>query len=141
MVHSSPPLKILRTLAYRRVSTAERERWRTSLDAQTEVIAAYCWAHGLPEVAKTLDFEETESGGEKSEHTRGGVHRLLANAHRGDMAIVQDVDRVSRNTVLAVQRVGEIMRKGAVFVIMKPGFDFYTPNAEDTLEQGGLNGT
>lgn len=138
MVHARSPLPlttILRTLAYRRVSTAEQEKGGTSLEAQTEGIAAYCRAHGLPEVLKALDFEETESGGEESEHKRGEVHRLLANVRRGDMVIVQDVDRFSRDIVFTVQRVREIMRKDAVFVAIKQGFDSRTPNAEDTLGQ------
>jgi DNA invertase Pin-like site-specific DNA recombinase len=44
----------------------------------------------LLDVTKALDFEETESGGEKSEHKRDEVHRLLATVRRGDMVIVQD---------------------------------------------------
>ena len=135
MVHPGTPNKILRTLAYRRVSTAEQEKGGTSLDAQTEAIAAYCRAHGLIEVSKVYDFEETESGGEESEHKRGEVHRLLATVRRGDMVIVQDVDRFSRDIVFTVQRVREIMRKGAVFVAIKQGFDSRAPNAEDTLGQ------
>ena len=51
------------------------------------------------------------------------------------MVIVQDVDRFSRDIVFTVQRVREIMRKGAVFVAIKQGFDSRAPNAEDTLGQ------
>ena len=108
MVHNSPPLKILRTLAYRRVSTAEQEKGGTSLEAQAEAIAVYCRAQGLLEVAKPLDFNETESGGEESEHKRGEVHRLLANVRRGDMVIVQDVDRFSREVLRAITSQGQV---------------------------------
>jgi DNA invertase Pin-like site-specific DNA recombinase len=135
MLHTAVSTNILRTLAYRRVSTAEQEKGGTSLEAQTEAITAYCRTHGLPDVVKALDFDETESGGEESEHKRDEVHRLLATVRHGDMVIVQDVDRFSRDIVFTVQRVRAIMRKSAVFVAIKQGFDSRAPNAEDTLGQ------
>ena len=128
MVHRGPPLTPLRTLAYRRVSTAEQEKGRTSLDAQDEATAASCRAHGLPEVANPLDVDDAASGGEKSELTRDEVHRLLANVRCGNMVLVQNVDRFSRDIVFTftAQRWREVMRTGGVFVTMKQGFDSRT---------------
>ena len=139
MVHRGPPLKILRTLAYRRVSTAEPEKGRTSLNAQTEAIAAYCLAHGLPRAPSPLALDAPASGGEESEHTRGEVHRRLANIRAAARVIVPDVDPFSRDIVFTVQRVGELLRKDAVCVSMEQRFDFHTPNAETTLRQGDRN--
>ena len=139
MLPSGPPIKILRTLAYRRVSTAEQEKGGTSLEAQTEAIAAYGRAHGLPRVPSPLALDAPQSGGEESEHTRGEVPRRLANVRAAARVIGQDVDRFSRDIVFTVQRVGEPLHKNAVCVSMKQRFDSHTPNAETTLRQGDRN--
>ena len=74
--------RILRVLAYRRVSTREQGVAGTSPDAQKTEIARYCAALGLPE---PIDYVEVESGGEESEEKRTDVMRLLASIRRATL--------------------------------------------------------
>src|SRR5919108_5640803 len=91
--------RILRVLAYRRVSTREQGVAGTSLDAQTTEIGRYCTAHALPD---PIDYVEVESGGEESEEKRREVMRLLAHVRAGDAVIVSKIDRFARDMVFIV---------------------------------------
>ena len=141
MVHRGPPLTILRTLASRRVSTAEQEKGRASLDARNEAVAAYCRVHGLPETSTPPRLGRT---GERRRAERAHAERgalAAGNVRATNMVIVRDGAQFSRDFVFTVERVREMLRKDTVFVSMKQRFDSHTSNAENTRKQGDPNGT
>ncbi|HSN97174.1 MAG TPA: recombinase family protein, partial [Candidatus Nanopelagicales bacterium] len=122
--------RILRTLAYRRVSTREQGLAGTSLDAQKTEIQRYCAAHGLPE---PVDHVEVESGGEESEEKRSEVMRLLSSVRSGDAVIVSKIDRFSRDMVFIVKHVRAIRKRGACFISVAEAFDSRRPESEMML--------
>jgi DNA invertase Pin-like site-specific DNA recombinase len=94
--------RILRVLAYRRVSTREQGLEGTSLEAQKTEIQRYCKAHELPD---PVDYVEVESGGEESEEKRREVQRLLNGIRAGDAVVVSKIDRFGRDMVFIVKHV------------------------------------
>lgn len=123
-------LRILRVLAYRRVSTREQGIAGTSLDAQSTEISRYCSAHSLP---NPIDHVEVESGGEESEEKRVEVMRLLAGVRAGDAVIVSKIDRFARDMVFIVKHVRAIRKRGACFISIAEAFDSRRPESEMML--------
>lgn len=119
--------RIVRVLAYRRVSTREQGVAGTSLDAQKTEIERYCAAQGLP---APMDFVEVESGSEESEDKRVEVKRLLAAVRHGDAVLVSKIDRFARDMVFIVKNVRAIRKKGACFISIAENFDSRRPESE-----------
>jgi DNA invertase Pin-like site-specific DNA recombinase len=123
-------MRIIRVLAYRRVSTREQGISGTSLDAQKTEIERYCVAQRWP---VPMDFVEMESGGEESEAKRREAMRLLANVRPGDAIIVSKIDRFGRDMVFIVKHVRSIKKKGACFISIAESFDSQRPESEMML--------
>ena len=129
MVHCSLPLTILRSMA-------EQKKGGMFLAAQDEAKAADGWARSLPEVATPLHVGDVGSG---NKPTRGEVHWLFAEVGNG-VVIVQEAGRFLREIVSTVQRVRQILCRGAVYITITQGFNSRSPNSENTRKQGERHG-
>ena len=117
-------------LGYIRVSSKKQDEPGASPAMQKEVIETNfarsnyreCWL-----------FAEVESGTKKGEIRRVEVAKLLKEVRAGDTVVVADLDRFTRNLLFAVEKVREIVDKGARFISLREGEFDNTPDGEFQL--------
>lgn len=126
---------VLRVLAYPRVSGREQGSRGTSLPAQRERFAAYCTMRGLP---APIWYEEIESGTEAKRAQRVQFDRLLAEARPGDLVLVTDVSRFTRDVVDGVGSARDLVRRGIGLIAIDDGIDASTPEGMRRLEDQAL---
>lgn len=108
---------IPRLLTYRRVATLDQQTSDTSLDAQKEALTKLAARLGMLLV---IDFVEIASGAARGRH-RVEQARLLDAIQPGDVVAVSTLDRLARDSILALRNVGRILNKGARFVSLAEG--------------------
>lgn len=118
-----------RVLGYARVSSVE-QTFGQSLEEQQASIAACAKARGL-KVARF--FVEAESGGrEKIEH-REQMRLLLREARRGDLVLVDKLDRWSRDPEFTYRSVRELLERGASMYFVAEDIDPSTRDGDTHL--------
>lgn len=108
---------IPRLLTYRRVATLDQQTSDTSLDAQKEALTQLAARLGMLLV---IDFVEIASGAARGRH-RVEQARLLNAIQPGDIVAVSTLDRLARDSILALRNVVRILNKGARFVSLAEG--------------------
>lgn len=108
---------IPRLLTYRRVATLDQQTSDTSLDAQKEALTQLAARLGILLV---IDFVEIASGAARGRH-RVEQARLLNAIQPGDIVAVSTLDRLARDSILALRNVVRILNKGARFVSLAEG--------------------
>lgn len=116
-----------RVLGYCRVSTREQAD-RTSLDTQKAALARYCAERGYPAPIIRVDVES--GSGERAE-ARAQQRALIDDVRAGDLVLVLDQDRWSRDTIHFLSSADEIRRRGGRLTNVVGGGDVELP--EDRL--------
>jgi DNA invertase Pin-like site-specific DNA recombinase len=119
-----------RVLGYVRVSTEAQDEPGASPERQKALLDDFYARSGAGEL---LPFCEVESGTRKGEIRRVEVARLLAQVRAGDVVVVVDLDRFTRDLRFAVEKVREIVEKGARFISLREGEFDGTPAGEFKL--------
>ena len=118
-----------RAIGYARVSSAE-QALGSSLEDQQASIAAYAKARGL-KVAQF--FVESESGGRDKIERREQMQALLREARRGDLVLVDKLDRWSRDPEFTYRSVRELLERGASMFFVAEGIDPSTRDGDTHL--------
>jgi DNA invertase Pin-like site-specific DNA recombinase len=133
-----PGPRILRVLAYPRVSGREQGSRGTSLPAQQERFRAWCSERGYPE---PTFFVEIESATEAKREQRVEFDRLLADAEAapaGTVILVTDVSRFTRDVVDGVGTARRLVRRGIGLIAIDDGIDASTREGMQRLEDQAL---
>lgn len=118
-----------RILGYARVSTAEQALGSSLADQQAS-LAAYAKTRGLT-VAQF--FVESESGGREKLERREEIRELLRDARRGDLVLVDKLDRWSRDPEFTYRSVRELLERGASMFFVAEGIDPATRDGDTHL--------
>ncbi|MEP7124824.1 MAG: recombinase family protein [Byssovorax sp.] len=121
---------IPRLLTYRRVATRDQQTSDTSLDAQKEALTQLAARLGIPIV---IDFVEIASGAARGGAQRVAQARLLDAIQPGDVVAVSTLDRLARDSTLALRNVGRILNKGARFISLAEGEFCSSPDGTPKL--------
>jgi DNA invertase Pin-like site-specific DNA recombinase len=114
-----------------RVSTEAQDEPGASPERQKALIDEFYARSGASEL---LPFCEVESGTRKGEIRRVEVAKLLAQVQPGDVVVVVDLDRFTRDIRFAVEKVREILEKDARFISLREGEFDGTPAGEFKLD-------
>lgn len=106
----------MRIAAYLRYSSDQQSP--ASLAGQLRNVRAYCSRMGWPEPQV---FEDAAISGARSD--RPGYQRMLANAAGLDAVIVDDLSRLSRDSVEAQQTIKRLRFAGVRFIAIADGID------------------
>src|SRR5574343_662143 len=117
------------TFGYARVSSVEQARG-TSLQDQQNRIAAYAERIGRK---VTRFFVESESGIHEKIEKREQIRELLSLVGRGDLVIVDKIDRWSRDPEFTYKSVREMLELGASFFAVEEGIDPSTPEGDSMM--------
>lgn len=120
----------MRCFGYTRVSGVGQERDGTSLDGQCDRIKRYCRDRRLPAPEILI---EVESGGPERIERRTVLRTLIAEVRKGDVVVVDKVDRWSRDLVYGVDSVRKLLERGVGWCTISEGIDAATPQGESTL--------
>lgn len=120
----------LRVLGYIRVSGAEQANAGTSLDGQRERIVAWCAERGYPSPEIRV---EVESASEERLERRLELHRLTADARKGDLVVVALLDRWSRDIVYGVGSIRKLVRADIGWYAIAEQIDAATPHGDEQL--------
>lgn len=112
-----------RVLGYCRVSSREQAD-RTSLDTQKAALARYCTEHGYPAPIIRVDVE---SGSAERAEARTQQQELIDDVRVGDLVLVLDQDRWSRDTIHFLSSADEIRRRGASLTSVVGGTSVDSP--------------
>lgn len=122
------PQQHRRVVGYARVSSVE-QAIGTSLQDQQEVITAYAGSRGLK--VGTM-FVESESAVHEKVERREQIRLLLSDVRRGDLVLVDKIDRWSRDPEFTYRTIRQILTVGASFYAVGDGCDPST-NEGDTM--------
>lgn len=118
-----------RVFGYARVSSVEQTRG-SSLGDQQASIAAYAKGIGRP---VTRFFVESESGIHEKIEKREQIRELLSLVGRGDLVIVDKLDRWSRDPEFTYRSVRELLAAGASFFAVAESLDPSTSEGDTAL--------
>jgi DNA invertase Pin-like site-specific DNA recombinase len=106
----------MRTAAYARYSSdSQRE---ASLEDQLRNIRALCERHGWPE---PVVYTDAAISGARSD--RPGYRKLLADAHRFDVILVDDQSRLSRDSIEVAKTIKRLTFAGVRLIGVSDGVD------------------
>jgi site-specific DNA recombinase len=120
-----------RVLGYCRVSSREQAD-RTSLDTQKAALERFCAERGYP---KPIIRIEVESGSAERAEARAKQRALLEDVRVGDMVLVLDQDRWSRDTIHFLSSADEIRRRGGTLTSVVGGTSVDSPEERLTATQ------
>jgi site-specific DNA recombinase len=106
----------MRTAAYARYSSDQQSA--ASLDDQLRNIRAFCQRHGWGE---PVVYRDAAISGARTD--RPGYQALLRDAHRFDVILVDDLSRLSRDSIEAQQQVKRLTFAGVRLVGVSDGVD------------------
>src|SRR5215210_2178459 len=118
-----------RVLGYCRVSSADQATGSSLADQET-AIRRYAAAAGIQVVC--MYVEAVSAVREKIER-REQIRRLLADVRRGDLVVVDKLDRWSRDPEFTYRSVREIQTAGAAFYSVSEACDPSTPEGDSVL--------
>lgn len=107
---------------YVRVSTAMQAEEGESLLTQTKRIQGHCEYKGYNLVKIYQD-----AGISAKDTNRPSLQQLMKDVERGDVVLIAELSRLSRNTRDALNLFEEFKEKGVNFVCLSPDIDFGTP--------------
>jgi DNA invertase Pin-like site-specific DNA recombinase len=116
-------------LGYARVSSAE-QALGTSLQDQQDLIRSYAQKRSL-----SVDrmYVEAESAVYEKAERRDQVQALLAEARRGDLVLVDKIDRWSRDPEFSYGSIRQLLAKGAAFYAIGDDCDPSTHQGDSML--------
>ena len=117
-----------RAYGYCRVSTEDQAREGTSIERQADAIDAYCRSQGWELSAVFFD----DVSGTTDE--RPALQNLLAVLDHGDRVLFTKVDRLYRDTRLALNFVHDLGQRGVELVAVQDHFDTTTAMGRAQLE-------
>lgn len=123
----------MRTAAYARYSTDMQSA--ASLTDQLRNVRAYCARMGWPEPAV---YQDAAISGSRND--RPAYLRLLADAHRFDVILVDDLTRLSRDSVEAQQQVRRLTYRGVRVIGVSDGVDTARKGHKADVALRGLMG-
>lgn len=118
-----------RVLGYARVSSAE-QALGTSLADQQATIRAHASARGL--TVSTM-FVEAESAVHEKHERREQIRALMGSVRRGDLVLVDKIDRWSRDPEFTYASVRQIHEAGASLYAIGDDCDPSTPQGDSML--------
>jgi DNA invertase Pin-like site-specific DNA recombinase len=121
--------RVPRVIGYARVSSEEQARG-TSLHDQQEAIKAYAAARKLT-VARF--YVEAESAVHEKIERREKIRALLRDVKKGDLVLVDKIDRWSRDPEFTYRSVREILAAGANLYAVGDQIDASTPEGDTAL--------
>jgi site-specific DNA recombinase len=118
-----------RVFGYARVSSEEQAKG-TSLQDQQAAIAAYAEQQG---VRVTQFYVEAESGIREKTERREQMRALMRDVSRGDLVLVDKIDRWSRDPEFTYSSVRKILECGASFYAVGEGIDPSTNEGDSQM--------
>lgn len=118
-----------RVLGYARVSSEEQAKG-TSLQDQQAAIAAYAERQGL---RVTQFYVEAESGIREKTERREQMQALMRDVQRGDLVLVDKIDRWSRDPEFTYSSVRRILTCGASFYAVGDAVDPATSEGDSAM--------
>lgn len=106
----------MKTAAYARYSSDQQRD--ASLDDQLRNCRTFCTRQGWPD---PVEFTDAAISGARLD--RPGYQRLLAEAHRFDVILVDDLSRLSRDSLEAARAVRQLKFAGVRVVSVSDGID------------------
>lgn len=106
----------MRTAAYARYSSDQQSA--SSLEDQLRNCRSYCTRHGWP---APVEFTDAAMSGARID--RPGYQRLLAEASRFDVILVDDLSRLSRDSIESAQSVKRLSFAGIRLIGVSDGVD------------------
>jgi len=118
-----------RVFGYARVSSEEQAKG-TSLQDQQAAIAAYAERQGL---RVTQFYVEAESGIREKTERREQMRALMRDVARGDLVLVDKIDRWSRDPEFTYSSVRKILECGASFYAVGEAIDPSTSEGDSAM--------
>jgi site-specific DNA recombinase len=118
-----------RVLGYARVSSEEQAKG-SSLQDQQDAIRAYASARKL---TVTRFYVEAESAVHEKIERRAQVRALLKDVRKGDLVLVDKIDRWSRDPEFTYRSVRELLAAGANLYAVGDAIDASTPEGDTAL--------